>query len=281
MLISRGGKKDRKKHELPDKGYLNIPGQSEKRGTSRVNKLEAKIIAKWIYSRTEKLENEYGKVIHEILAVVTPYKTHVFLIKKELLNINKSYRKMTVGTVHSLQGAEREIVIFSTVLGTKDSRTFLNSQYNMLNVAVSRTKHSFLVFGNTNILNALENNPLGNLKKWLIEENDAELSNKIVYDSEDFYNGQIMRINTLKGHRAILKRAFEVAENQVVIVSPFISIYAIKADNLDRLINKKNQERIKTVVVTDSNLDTKDGSLKSSSSQGRELCRLVVLKLGL
>lgn len=54
-----------------------------------------------------------------------------------------------LGTVHALQGAERSIVIFSMVYGPNEvGNMFFDSGVNLLNVAVSRAKDSFIVFTN-------------------------------------------------------------------------------------------------------------------------------------
>jgi DNA topoisomerase IA len=55
---------------------------------------------------------------------------------------------MTIGTVHSLQGAERPIVVFSGAVSNKStSAPFFDSSPSILNVAVSRAKKSFIYFG--------------------------------------------------------------------------------------------------------------------------------------
>jgi len=171
--------------------------------------------------------------------------------------------------VHVLQGAEKEIIIFSSVLSVGDSTTFINSQYNMLNVAVSRAKHSFLFFGNMTVLNASRNDPLGNLKIWLSKGENCELSNKIVYEKDIIHKKSVRRINSLKDHRAYLKRAFEAAESELIIVSPFISINAIENDDIVNLAKASIGRGVKVKVFTDSMLDIRNGALKSYSAKDR------------
>ena len=59
---------------------------------------------------------------------------------------------MTVGTVHALQGAERDVVIFSPVYSKHADGGFIDLSPSMLNVAVSRAKDAFLVFGDMDTL---------------------------------------------------------------------------------------------------------------------------------
>jgi hypothetical protein len=66
------------------------------------------------------------------------------------LNLDKD--NIVVGTVHSLQGAERDVVIFSPVYDVNAAHSlFFDNDVNMLNVAVSRARNSFLVFGDMGI----------------------------------------------------------------------------------------------------------------------------------
>ncbi len=270
-LIPKKGNNHSQKHNLPPKGYMFIPGASQIAGTSKNNIIEAKTIALWINQQCDALENDYNKKIHNIIAVVTPYKAQASLIMNELRQLSKRLNEITVGTVHSLQGAERDIVILSTVLTKFDNLTFLNNQYNMLNVATSRAKHSFLVFGNTSILNAAENNPLGNLKKWLLTEESSELSNNIVYESLDIYKGKISRINKLDEHRRILIHALHKAKKELIIVSPFITNIAIETEGIIPIIKQRVSDGIVIKIITDSALDMINGKLKPATLLGRQM----------
>ncbi len=270
QLELKVGSNHTQKHVLPPKGYLHISGQSIKVGTSRKNDLEATIIAKWIHVKCEELEEDYHKEIHDIIAVVTPYERQEKSVKNKLKKLDKKYEKIIIGTVNKLQGAAKEIIIFSLVVSKNDSLAFLN-RYNMLNVAVSRAKHSFLVFGNINILKSEENSPLGNLKKWMLEEKNVELPNDIVYQDRFLYNEKVKRISDLKGHVDALKRAIEIAKKELIIVSPFISSNAILHDGLVEMIQKRVSEGVKIVIITDSQLDVFNGILKKKSLEGRNL----------
>lgn len=78
--------------------------------------------------------------------------------------------RMKIGTVHALQGAEKEIVLFSTVYGDGDVSTMFfdkGNKPNILNVAVSRAKESFIVFGNERIFNEEAKTPSGLLRSYL------------------------------------------------------------------------------------------------------------------
>lgn len=291
-LVLTKGNKRKAETDLPLKGFMHIDSTSEKVGSSRRNVQDAITIAKWIESKRLALENSFGqKPISDVLAIVTPYKSQALVIKNELRKINKKvYEKLISGTVHALQGAEIDIVIFSTVITPGDS-TFFADNLNMLNVAVSRAKSSFLVFGNLNTFDATKNSPLGRLKKWLQEDEDCELSNKIVFESKVIEEG-VIRVNNLKTHVGTLNRAFEIAKTELIIVSPFISSNAIVSDTVKYFLNDnretvfsikiesvKNQlitavkKGVKVLIITDSTLDTNNNQLKPTAQKGREIIK--------
>lgn len=151
---------------LPPMGYFHVAGKSEQLGSSRQNEIEARTIADWITFQASVLVEHYDRPLSEIVGVVTPFKQQANTIRHALEQ--QGIRDVTVGTVHALQGAERSIVIFSSVYDPQQSQTFFfDRQPNMLNVAVSRAKDSFLVFGDKRILKADESLPSGVLAQFL------------------------------------------------------------------------------------------------------------------
>ena len=294
-LVLTKGNKRKTKTDLPLKGFIHIDSTSEKIGNSRRNSMDARTIANWINNKKNELEKSFGeKPIKEILAVVSPYKSQAPLIKSELIKIDrKAYQKIICGTVHALQGAEIDIVIFSTVISPGDSTSFVGN-LNMLNVAVSRAKSSFLVFGNLNTLDATKNSPLGRLKKWLQEDEDCELSSKIIFDTKETTN-ITKRINVLKKHIEALNHVFKIAKKELIIFSPFISSVALEWDTNTNAEEDKKQalnsicEQLKNAVdrgvnisvYTDSTLDMRDNKLKPTAQKGRELIKQsgAILKL--
>ena len=141
---------------LPSKGYVHINSYSSPGKTgSRLNRAEAEAIVCWLELEKDNLEKTYKKPIHEIVAVVTPFKAQEAEIRYQIQKIsgNEKYKDMIIGTVHSLQGAQCPIVLFSTVNSPEDHSLFMerDGKYNMLNVAISRAQHHFIVFGNMNI----------------------------------------------------------------------------------------------------------------------------------
>lgn len=160
---------------LPAMGYLHIDGKCERRGGSRANQIEAVTIAEWIVRNRSWLEAKYDKQIHEIIGVVTPFGGQVATISEACedrgIRVGKEEGEMTVGTVHSLQGAERLLVIFSPTYSRDADGGFMDRSPSMLNVGVSRAKDNFLVFGDMSLFNPADRgSPRGLLASFLLAE---------------------------------------------------------------------------------------------------------------
>jgi len=146
--------------------FIAVEGVSNSTGGSRSNISEAKFIANWLSEEQEHISEYIDKVdpklnglsnaekLQKSVGIITPFKKQANLIRKELKKVG--IKGLTVGTVHSLQGDERLIVLFSAVYGSNDkaSGKFYDRGSNMLNVAVSRAKDSFIVFGQDDVFGA-------------------------------------------------------------------------------------------------------------------------------
>ncbi len=162
-------KSNRRPDSLPPLVYCHVNGQSARSGTSRYNELELNTIIGWLQHNQFKIEKIYGdegKNIADIVGVVTPFYAQAKRIKASL---PAQLKGITIGTVHSLQGAEREIVIFSTVYTRDISARMLNDKPNLINVAVSRAKECFMVFGDTKILDSDASNYAGILGQHMFK----------------------------------------------------------------------------------------------------------------
>lgn len=152
---------------------ISNDGNSES-SSKRINKQEIQSILLWIDENYEMLISK-GNNLRKTIAIISPFKAQVktlmreaklFNFKSENLN-NQKYDlfgdnkdlNITIGTVHSLQGAEIPIVLFSNVYGDKDkiATPFIDKQKKIINVGVSRAKQSFYIFANRKFLEKYEN----------------------------------------------------------------------------------------------------------------------------
>lgn len=135
-------------HEIPQ-------CNDQRQGSSRVNKDEAKQIARWIAEHYEYYCAIYDALDDpdkekQIFGIVTPFSAQAQIIHQALIREAGSNRAkhIKVGTAHALQGAERNIVLFSSVYGENSAQaSFIDNTLELMNVAVSRAKDLFIVFG--------------------------------------------------------------------------------------------------------------------------------------
>ena len=180
-LQPKRGKKT-ENDSLPPIGYLHIAGHCQQTdGGSRRNQEEAEAIAAWLVAQRDTLESIYELPLPQIVGVVTPFGAQVRAIGKACrekgIDVGQGENSMTVGTIHALQGAERPVIIFSPVYSKDADGAFIDSSPSMLNVAVSRAKDSFLVFGDMAVFeNAPKSTPRGLLAQFLLQHSANRLS---------------------------------------------------------------------------------------------------------
>jgi len=142
---------------------VSVEEASSSYGGSRGNPGEARRIAQWLSAERENIlhyarqtdpklvDKSDEEVLKTSVGIITPFIKQATLIRTELRR--QGIDGLTVGTVHSLQGDERLLVLFSSVYGMNDKGIgkFYDRGPNMLNVAVSRAKDSFIVFGHSEV----------------------------------------------------------------------------------------------------------------------------------
>lgn len=269
LLPKRGRKLN---HFLPHMGYAHVRGSMERFGGSLRNRMEADVIVNWIIDNQAHLEKMYpGHKLKDIIAVVTPFSQQRQLIQTELKRAK--VENLTVGTVHALQGAERPIVIFSPVYdSSKESGYFFDKGINMLNVAVSRAKDSFLVFGDMQIFDAHSSLPSGILAQYLFADEGNEIKNiRIPSRALSNLGCAVQHIRELEKHRRILKECILAAKKEIHIVSPFLSSEAIEADSLQEIFEEAVRNGTKVTVYTDKNLNEQNGRQKMNFVRAKEI----------
>jgi len=262
---------------LPPLGYAHVSGACVSSYGSRQNSVEAETIVAWLVEQAKQIQRHYGKPLDELVGIITPFARQAGLLQAALSRARLS--KVTAGTVHTFQGAERRIIIFSPVYDRPGS-FFFDQGVHMLNVAVSRAQDSFLVFGRMAIFEpanaATSRKPSSILARHLFQGSGVELMAPVVRSAAPHGRGAVIRrLRTLQEHRDILARGLQDARHRVVIVSPYLSDAAIKADQLDTLIAKAVRRGVEVVIYTDSQLDVdpRTSSLKPRAAVAREKLR--------
>lgn len=94
----------------------------------------------------ELLKNEMYQ--DKSIGIITPYVSQKKLIDKEILTNNSS---VSIGTIHTFQGNEKDVIIFSSAITNntlKGTYNWLKRNKQLINVAVSRAKEQFVFIGN-------------------------------------------------------------------------------------------------------------------------------------
>ncbi|MBE6433602.1 MAG: DNA helicase, partial [Escherichia coli] len=245
---------------FPAMGYLHIDGRGMKpNGGSRYNPLEAETIAAWLVAHKDDIERHYGEPLYKVVGVVTPFSAQVNAIKTSLrkLEINGKDEEgsLTVGTVHSLQGAERAIVLFSPVYSKHEDGRFLDSNSSILNVAVSRAKDSFLVFGDMDLIEMQPAfSPRGLLAKYLFSSDNNALQFEF-HKRQDLISAhtQISTLHGVEQHDEFLNKTLAGAQKKITIISPWLSWQKVEQTGFLASMALARSRGIDITVVTDKN----------------------------
>ncbi|SJN14278.1 Putative superfamily I DNA helicases [Halomonas citrativorans] len=250
--------------KLPPFGYVHVDGRAETPPSgSRINRLEAITIAEWLADQRERLEATHGKPLEQIIGVVTPFKAQANLIEQECLardiRVGDGDAEMTVGTVHALQGAERPVVLFSAVYSRHDDGSFIDNDPSILNVAVSRAKDSFLVFGDMDVIGtAAHGTPRHLLGRYLFSHEDNELAFTASVARPDLLAlCQTPRlINDAEAHDQLIKDLLERVQHQITVVSPWLSLDRLEQTGLLAALQQTADRGVGVMIYTDHHFNT-------------------------
>lgn len=248
------------------------------------NSAEANACIRIVNNILNKWKDEKTKVKQEQIAIISPFKKQVELIKQILKNNNMD--KIEVGTTHTFQGKQKDYVIFSTVIDEFSKKRLLNfieEKPNLLNVAITRAKKQFILVGNfecynqsRGYLNKLFNKiykdgetysvylEIENSKIHEPEIIDILLGNKNIYNKDKVgkYINENMPLGILDGpenHYKFLKDIIKIAEKEIYICTPWISA---------NVVNDEFIELIKGVIEKDKNIKITFGySTKKSQTE--------------
>jgi len=204
------------------------------------------------------------------IGVISPFKVHSDALKESLTQKFSGFDRNSIGTVHTFQGAEKKVIILSTMACRRQDSgkiVWINRRPNLLNVAVSRAKELFILVGN---LYRLEEG--GSYTRQLVEHirengdiDDYKFEREIpqlkpqdnpVYDCE---------------HLEIFKDAIEQAEEELIIVTPWIR--GSESERFADDIVSTLERRVKVTVIYgylnsgDAENDNNDASLEKDLTE--------------
>lgn len=270
---------------FPPMGYLHIDGKNMRaKNGSRYNSFEAETIAAWLVANKEKIERHYNKPLHQSVGIVTPFSAQVNAIQASLRKLNINFDgdedSMTVGTVHSLQGAERAIILFSPVYSKHEDGGFIDSDSSMMNVAVSRAKDSFLVFGDMDLFEIQpKSSPRGLLAKYLFSSDGNAL--QFEFKERMDLSAAQTKIFTLHGveqHDAFLNHTFSSIGKSITIVSPWLTWQKLEQTGFLASMYQARLRGVDITVVTDLGFNSED-AVYEKRKEKRQRLHLTMEKL--
>ncbi|RAJ05162.1 superfamily I DNA and/or RNA helicase [Chitinophaga skermanii] len=127
-------------------------------GTSTVNPEEAAFLFKHLSQFVDTLTTHYNKQDFPSIAIISPYKQQVELLKEQLRNsahLQAFGDKINVNTIDSFQGQERDIVYISMTRSNNDQSIGFLSDIRRMNVAMTRARKKLVVIGDSATLSQL------------------------------------------------------------------------------------------------------------------------------
>ncbi len=171
--------------------------------------------------------------------IVTPFVNQQNLINR-LLKEHSLDKDISCGTIHSVQGAEKDTIIFSTAISYKTYRQtyqWLKDNFEIINVGLTRAKNKFVIAGDLAIINKLsdKDDDLYNLVQYMISNGTIVVpknnSVKIEYGYSNNSKNEAEFYKTIS-HFCSVYSSFEVKKN--------VSFKEIFAD--DETLSKENKE---------------------------------------
>jgi ATP-dependent RNA/DNA helicase IGHMBP2 len=127
-------------------------------GTSTTNPEEAAFLFKHLTLLVADLSNHYQPKDFPTVAVISPYKQQIQLLKEQLLHspaLQPYADKISVNTIDSFQGQERDIVYISMTRSNTENKIGFLSDIRRMNVAMTRARKKLVVIGDSGTLSQL------------------------------------------------------------------------------------------------------------------------------
>lgn len=126
-------------------------GFNEKQeGTSLSNAEEAEFLLKHLSKYITEIRTQYHQANFPNIAVISPYKTQVYVLRDLVLQseeLKDIAHKISVNTIDSFQGQERDIVYISLTRSNNERNIGFLGDIRRMNVAMTRAKKKLIIIG--------------------------------------------------------------------------------------------------------------------------------------
>jgi superfamily I DNA and/or RNA helicase len=121
-------------------------------GTSSTNPEEAAFLIKHLLQLVTELNAHYPIDSFPSIGIIAPYKQQILVIKEQLEHVPELapyVHRITVNTVDSFQGQERDIIYISMTRSNSEGEIGFLSDIRRMNVAMTRAKMKLIVIGDS------------------------------------------------------------------------------------------------------------------------------------
>jgi len=139
----------------PPVEYIDTAGcgyDEEQEGTSTTNPQEAALLIRHLTALIAGIGSHYPNATFPTIAIISPYKQQIHVLN-ELLDHSPELQpykdKISVNTIDSFQGQERDIVYISLTRSNADGVIGFLSDIRRMNVAMTRARKKLVVFGDS------------------------------------------------------------------------------------------------------------------------------------
>lgn len=208
------------------------------------------------------LIQKYGDNIKKDIGIITPF-------SRQAAKLGDAIPGVETGTVHVFQGAEKDFILFSSVIDSTTDMAglyhFVGGKGNLLNVAFSRAKKQFIYIGNFQAARNVDNylklamdvlTEHGRLFSLFDTQQLADssfladssiiriLTGRQSTDADDEIGSYLHKripediIDTPRMHNEILKNVLLLSRSSVHIISPWIGSNVVTGGMLDTIWRK-------------------------------------------
>lgn len=127
-------------------------------GTSSTNPEEAALLMKHLTELVAELGPHYGPPNFPTIAIISPYKQQLAVLNEQLLHtpeLQPYLPKISVNTIDSFQGQERDIVYISMTRSNAAGDIGFLSDIRRMNVAMTRARKKLIIVGDSATLAGL------------------------------------------------------------------------------------------------------------------------------
>lgn len=120
-------------------------------GSGLSNPEEANLLLKHLKQYAGSLKTFYSPESFPSIAVISPYRHQVELLKEQSrsYDLNDVLHAISINTIDSFQGQERETVYISMTRSNRDSTIGFLSDIRRMNVAMTRAKKKLVIIGDS------------------------------------------------------------------------------------------------------------------------------------